>query len=123
MISTAGDLAVFGRALFTGELFTEAATLATMLEPTSENPESALGVEIRGDTYGKAGDIFGYSAQLSYDPTTDIVVIVAATNDSADVVSVDSEIRVHPRPSRSVEKQPADWLTVEHLTGRPTTMT
>jgi hypothetical protein len=64
-----------------------------MLE-TSKSPDSGLGVEIRGDTYGKAGDILGYSAQVSYGPTTDIVVVLA-TNHSfdADVVSLDSEIR------------------------------
>jgi D-alanyl-D-alanine carboxypeptidase len=94
MVSTAEDLAVFARALFTGELFDEAATLDAMLE-TSKSPDSGLGVEIRGDTYGKAGDILGYSAQVSYDPTTDIVVVVLATNHSfdVDVVSLDSEIR------------------------------
>jgi D-alanyl-D-alanine carboxypeptidase len=94
MVSTAEDLAVFARALFTGELFDEAATLDAMLE-TSKSPDSGLGVEIRGDTYGKAGDILGYSAQVSYDPTTDIVVVVLATNHlmDMDVVSLDSEIR------------------------------
>jgi D-alanyl-D-alanine carboxypeptidase len=104
MVATADDLAVFARALFTGELFDRAATLDAMLEASSESldvasqgdwPPTGLGVEIRGDTYGKAGDILGYSAQLSYDPTTDIVVVALATNHSADadVVSLDSEIR------------------------------
>jgi CubicO group peptidase (beta-lactamase class C family) len=104
MVATADDLAVFARALFTGELFNEAATLDAMLDASSESldvasqgdrPPTGLGVEIRGDTYGKAGDILGYSAQVSYDPTTDIVVVVLATNHSADVdvVSLDSEIR------------------------------
>jgi D-alanyl-D-alanine carboxypeptidase len=104
MVSTAGDLAVFARALFTGELFDEAETLDAMLDASSESQDAAsqgdwpltgLGVEIRGDTYGKAGDILGYSAQVSYDPTTDIVVVVLATNHSmdVDVVSLDSEIR------------------------------
>jgi D-alanyl-D-alanine carboxypeptidase len=103
MISTADDLAVFARGLFTGELFDEAATLDAMLEVSPESqkvaspgdwpPPTGLGVEIRGDTYGKEGQILGYSAQVSYDPTTDIVVVVLATNHSVDVVSLDSEIR------------------------------
>jgi hypothetical protein len=78
MISTADDLAVFARALFTGELFDEAATLDAMLEVSSESqkvaspgdwpPPTGLGVEIRGDTYGKEGQILGYSARSAATP-------------------------------------------------------
>lgn len=81
LVSTGKDMAVFARALFTGELFNDDATLQAMREPhplTSQGgPERpyGLGLEIDEDGIGHSGGLPGYNTQLRYYPDPDIVVV------------------------------------------------
>ncbi|MFI6817669.1 serine hydrolase domain-containing protein [Nonomuraea sp. NPDC050328] len=70
LVTTAGDLTAFVRALFEGKVFTKPGTLRTMLTPTPQSGEEAYGLGIQRLGSGKTalwyhpgfwGTIMGYS--------------------------------------------------------------
>ena len=85
MVSTPGDLARWGAALFGGEVLSDGA-LARMSAPTHDVPEGewyGMGLFIEGDdveqTIGHTGGIAGYLTYMYY-LTSEETVVVAMTN-------------------------------------------
>jgi D-alanyl-D-alanine carboxypeptidase len=82
LVSTAEDVGVFARALFTGELFDQPDTLEQMLTP-GPVPFFGLGVELGDrqgrDTVGHPGQLPGYNSRLAYHREHE-VTIVALSN-------------------------------------------
>src|SRR5919112_1415798 len=87
IISTAGDLAVFGRALFRGRLLAPA-SLGQMLAEGPHHPRNSnygLGMEIsrpdyRTTVWGHGGALPGFRSTLWYVPQYDIVIVVLAND-------------------------------------------
>jgi D-alanyl-D-alanine carboxypeptidase len=83
LLSTAEDLTRLARAVFTGVLFEDDATLQAMLEPSDHHADYGLGVNRTGDgALGHGGLAAGYNSELRYDPEQDTVVVVLV-NESA----------------------------------------
>jgi D-alanyl-D-alanine carboxypeptidase len=91
MVSTAGDLATFAKALFGGRLL-RSATLQEMVAPGAHHPRNSnygLGVVIsrpdyRLTTWGHGGFTLGFISVLWYLPQHDFVVTVLANDVRAD---------------------------------------
>jgi D-alanyl-D-alanine carboxypeptidase len=88
MVSTAADLATFGRALFRGRLLTPAWLRQMLAEGPhhARNTNYGLGVEIsrpdyRTAVWGHGGYLPGFRSALWYVPRHDVVIVVLA-NDS-----------------------------------------
>ncbi len=75
LVSTVSDLTIFARALFTGQLFADPATLDLMVAPL---PFAAygFGVEVTDDYWGHGGGTTGYVSWLEYQPAHDAVLII-----------------------------------------------
>ncbi|GAB5426397.1 MAG: serine hydrolase domain-containing protein [Crocinitomicaceae bacterium] len=82
MVSTASDLVIFARALFSGELFDDPETLVMMTTPAPSSPYG-LGVFISADYIGHPGGIAGFRSALNYSPELDMVVVMLYNNDVA----------------------------------------
>ncbi|MFI6600655.1 serine hydrolase domain-containing protein [Nonomuraea sp. NPDC050536] len=85
LVTTAGDLTVFARALFEGKVFARRATLDTMLTPTRQSGEEAYGLGIQRLGSGKAALWYHpgfWGAIMGYSPGTKISLI--ATVNQAD---------------------------------------
>jgi D-alanyl-D-alanine carboxypeptidase len=79
LVSTAQDLGVFARALFTGELFDQTDTLDQMLTP-GPVPFYGLGVELGDRQIGQAmvghpGQLPGYNSRLAYDREHEVAIV------------------------------------------------
>ncbi|HEX5750368.1 MAG TPA: condensation domain-containing protein, partial [Archangium sp.] len=116
MCSTAEELAVFGRALFSGALFKHPATLEAMRTyAVHGDPERTGGVEheqglcihlfhVQGlDVEGHLGTRPGYSAALLYDARTRALAVATANTHGAltafaGVKALDAVRRAAPRP-------------------------
>jgi CubicO group peptidase (beta-lactamase class C family) len=81
MISTAPDLIIFARALFTGQLFDDPATLAIMVEPLPLF-HYGFGVQITDDNWGHGGGTTGFASRLVYWPELDVVIVVLFNDES-----------------------------------------
>lgn len=81
LVSTGQDLATFARALVTGQLFDEDATLETMREPQAPGSGQSygLGLEVEQGVIGHAGGRPGYDALVRYYPATDVVVVALSS--------------------------------------------
>jgi D-alanyl-D-alanine carboxypeptidase len=84
LVSTADDLVVLARALFTGELFADADTLETMVETTEHRPYG-LGVEVEDGIYGHGGLAAGYGVDVRYATGRDAVVVVMVNETAEDL--------------------------------------
>ena len=87
IISTAGDLAAFGDALFRGRLLAPASLRQMLAEGPhhARNSNYGLGVEIsrpdyRTTVWGHGGALPGFRSALWYVPSRDIVVVVLAND-------------------------------------------
>jgi len=83
VVSNAEELAVFLKALFTGELFQEPATLDLMLEPVlpdqsqiAEGYHYGRGMLHKGDLLSHGGQAFGYQSDVSYLPDEDVTIVI-----------------------------------------------
>lgn len=83
LVSTAPDLVMFARGLFSGELFDDPASLETMTAADPGLP-SGLGIFIQPEYLGHSGFIAGFRAVLNYSPEFDTVVVILYNNDIAD---------------------------------------
>ncbi len=83
LVSTAPDLIIFARGLFSGALFDNPETLAAMTTPA---PGSAygLGIMLQDGYMGHAGGIAGFRSVLNYAPEFDTVVVMLYNHDGAD---------------------------------------
>lgn len=86
VMSTAGDLATFTRALVDGELFDDPTTLEIMREPHPLQPglSYGLGLEVSSGILGHGGGRPGYSSLLRYYPSQDVVLVVLSTQSHRD---------------------------------------
>lgn len=78
LVSTGPDLAAFARALFSGELFDEEATLERMRDArplAGSGPPHGLGVAVEPHVVSHSGDLPGYHTRLRYYPIEDTVVV------------------------------------------------
>ena len=87
IVSTAGDLAVFGGALFRGRLLAPASLRRMVAEGPHHAPNSnyGLGVEIsrpdyRTTVWGHGGALPGFRSTLWYVPERDTVIVVLAND-------------------------------------------
>ena len=85
-ISTAGDLAVYVKALVGGGLLDPQLQQQRIdsVTPTTDNPDGqrygyGLGL-FPGGFYGHSGELPGYNSFMGYDPETDTTVVTWATN-------------------------------------------
>ena len=90
LVSNGPDMVTFFRALMTGQLFNDAATLQTMLTTYEQailpgGTAYALGIMQTptpiGDAYGNRGQIFGFQALSFYFPDYDIVLVAMVNAD------------------------------------------
>jgi D-alanyl-D-alanine carboxypeptidase len=92
LLSTAEDLTRLARAVFTGVLFEDDATLQAMLEPSDHHADYGLGVNRTGDgALGHGGLAAGYNSELRYDPELDTVVVVLVNESAVGAATAVSE--------------------------------
>ncbi len=88
--SSAPDLAAFARALFTGQLFADPATLALMITPGMG--DYGLGVAITDGTYGHFGFTGGFSGMMQYVPEKETVIVVLLNGDNESAMTVYNQV-------------------------------
>lgn len=82
VISNAEDMAVFMKALFSGDLFQDPETLALMLQPAQPDPTSPSnfyyghGMINKYGLLGHGGQALGYQSDMGYLPDEDITIVV-----------------------------------------------
>lgn len=86
MVSTAPDLATFGRMLFSAQLFENPDTLATMLERQTGNYGLGIFVNQQADIkyWGHTGHAIGYTSLLYYLPDYETLLVILFNSDPQD---------------------------------------
>jgi D-alanyl-D-alanine carboxypeptidase len=92
MTSTAYDLALWIRALYGGDVLSDA-SLAQMTTWSSQSSSSyGLGTErfttAKGEFWGHSGAITGYASLGVYSPTRRVTVVALVNQDTADVGAI-----------------------------------
>jgi D-alanyl-D-alanine carboxypeptidase len=106
MVSTIGDLRVYGGALATGRLLTPAMQRLRLhfgTIPNGDGPPLGYGLGILrfGDWIGHDGAIFGFSTETMYDRATGAQIVAVAnlsSNSSTPTMSIFAAIAQHLYP-------------------------
>lgn len=93
VVSTAEDTAAYVKALFSGELFQDEATLAAMLAPASPDYPGhndrfyyGHGMNFKDGFLGHGGQTLGFETDMGYNPELDATVVLF-TNSAEDIAS------------------------------------
>lgn len=122
MISTAGDLATWVKALGDGTLLSpemQSARLDSVAPADASLPaggaEYGLGIAKLGPIYGHTGELPGFNSVMGYDPQNDLTIVVwsnlgSAPNGDAVAITITRELiaQIYAAPDEGEAPQPTD---------------